>query len=60
MAAVSQIRHRGSEGRTYYDKKLAEGMTRLRALRTLKCKISDRLYQQLRADARRLKYPGGH
>jgi transposase len=60
MAAVSQIRHRGSEGRTYYDKKLAEGMTRLGALRALKRKISDRLYQQMRADARCLKDPGGH
>jgi transposase len=60
MAAVSQIRHRGSEGRIYYDKKLAEGMTRMGALRALKRKISDRLYQQLRADARRLKDPGGH
>ena len=27
MAAVSQIRHRGSEGRAYYDKKIDEGMT---------------------------------
>jgi len=28
MAAVTQIRHRHSEGRAYFDKKLAEGKTR--------------------------------
>jgi transposase len=60
MAAVAQIRHRDSEGRTYYDKKLAEGMNTKSALRALKRRISDRIYQQLRADARRLKDPGGH
>jgi transposase len=59
MAAVSQIRHRGSEGRTYYEKKLAEGMTRQCALRALKRKISDRLYQQMRDDAHRREDPGG-
>ena len=60
MAAVSQIRHRGSEGRTYYEKKLAEGMTRQCALRALKRKISDRLYQQMHDDAHRREDPGGH
>jgi transposase len=27
MAAITQIRHRYSNGRTYYDKKIAEGKT---------------------------------
>jgi hypothetical protein len=27
MAAISQIRHKRSQGRAYYDKKLAEGKT---------------------------------
>jgi transposase len=64
MAAVSQIRHRGSEGRAYYDKKIAEGMTGKCALRSLKRKISDTLYERMLDDARRRdtgtsKDPGG-
>ena len=51
MAAVSQIRHRGTEGRAYYDKKIAEGMTGKCALRALKRKISDALYARMIADA---------
>jgi hypothetical protein len=38
MAAITQIRHRHSEGRAYYDKKLAEGKTHKEALRCLKRK----------------------
>lgn len=60
MAAVAQIRHQGSEGRIYYEKKIAEGRTSKAALRALKRKISDRLYQQMRNDARRREDPGGH
>ena len=36
MAAVTQIRHRHSDGRAYYDRKLAEGKTPKEALRCLK------------------------
>jgi len=53
MAAVTQIRHRHSDGRVYYDKKLAEGKTRKEALRCLKRRISDAIYARLQADARR-------
>ena len=53
MAAITQIRHLHSEGRAYYDKKLAEGKTGKEALRALKRRISDTLYRRLRADARR-------
>ena len=35
MAAVTQIRQRHSDGRTYYDKKIAEGKTHKEALRYL-------------------------
>ena len=35
MAAVTQVRYRRSEGRAYYDKKLAEGKTPKEALRSL-------------------------
>jgi transposase len=61
MAAVSQIRYRGTEGRAYYDKKLAEGMTGKSALRALKRKISDTLYTRILTDAHRrsAKDPGG-
>jgi hypothetical protein len=52
MAAVSQIRYRGTIGRTYYDRKVAEGMEHKSALRALKRRISDALYAQLNADRR--------
>jgi transposase len=51
MAAVTQIRHPGSEGRACFDKKLAEGKTRKEALRALKRRISDAIYARLQADA---------
>ena len=44
MAAVTQIRHRHSEGRAYYDRKLAEGKTPKEALRALKRRISDAIF----------------
>jgi transposase len=53
MAAVTQIRHRHSEGRAYYDRKLTEGKTPKEALRSLKRRISDAIYSRLQADARR-------
>jgi transposase len=59
MAAVTQIRHRHSQGRRYYDKKLAEGMTPKEALRCLKRRITNAIYAALRADARQAEGPGG-
>ena len=64
MAAVTQIRHKHSQGRAYYDKKLAEGKTHKEALRSLKRRISDAVYAALVADARQAaaagtKGPGG-
>jgi transposase len=53
MAAITQIRHRHSDGRAYYEKKLAEGKTHKEALRSLKRKISDAIFARLLADARR-------
>ena len=49
MAAVTQIRH-DTPGRVYYDKKQAEGKTRKEALRALKRRVSDTVYQQLITD----------
>jgi len=59
MAAVTQIRNPGSEGRAYYDKKLAEGKTRKEALRALKRQVSDAIFACLQDDARRTEGPGG-
>jgi transposase len=57
MAAVTQIRHRHSDGRAYFEKKLAEGKTRKEALRALKRRISDAVFTRLRADARQATAP---
>jgi transposase len=64
MAAITQIRHKHSEGRAYYDKKVAEGKTHKEALRSLKRKVSDAIFGRLQADARQAaaastKGPGG-
>jgi transposase len=63
MVAVTQIGHRHSQGRTYYDKKLAEGKTPKEALRSLKRQISNAIFACLQADARRAaaraEGPGG-
>ncbi len=63
MVAVTQIRHRHSQGRAYYDKKLAEGKTPKEALRSLKRQVSNAIFACLQADARRAaargKGPGG-
>ena len=53
MAAVTQVRHRHSQGRAYYDKKLAEGKTPKEAMRSLKRQVSNAIYARLQADARR-------
>ena len=53
MAAVTQIRFRHSDGRAYYDRKIAEGKTGKEAIRALKRRISDALYSRLQQDARR-------
>jgi transposase len=61
MAAITQLRHKHSEGRAYYDKKVAEGKTHKEALRSLKRKVSDAIFARLRADARQASAegPGG-
>ena len=52
IAAISQLRYE-TEGRTYYDRKIAQGKTSKEAVRALKRRISDRIYRHLTADARR-------
>ncbi|MFN2485756.1 MAG: IS110 family transposase, partial [Acidimicrobiia bacterium] len=52
IAAVPHLRY-PSEGRNYYQKKIAEGKTTKEAIRALKRRISDVVYRRLLADARR-------
>lgn len=54
IAAVSQLRYPG-EGRTFYDRKIADGKSSKEAIRALKRRISDRVFRHLVADARRLQ-----
>jgi transposase len=51
LAAICQIRQPHSEGRAYFERKLAEGKTKREALRSLKRRISDAVYRQLLLDA---------
>ena len=52
IAAVTQLRH-DTIGRTYYDKKIAEGKTPKEAIRALKRRISNAIYKNLVSDTAR-------
>jgi transposase len=53
LAAICQIRQPHSEGRAYFDRKVAEGKTKKEALRALKRQVSNAVYRQLLIDAER-------
>src|SRR5215207_3859418 len=53
-AAITQIRHRHSPGRGYYDRKLAGGHTPREAIRALKRRLNDIVWRHLVADVRRV------
>jgi transposase len=53
MAAVTQIRNRQSEGRSYYERKIAEGKSPKMALRALKRRITTTLYNSMISDTQR-------
>jgi len=64
LTQVFGVGHRHSDGRAYYEKKLAEGKTHKEALRSLKRRISDAIFARLQADARQaagasVMSPGG-
>jgi hypothetical protein len=59
VAAVTQVRHRHSDGHACYDMKLAEGKTRKEALRSLKRQVSNAIFACLQADAARAAARGG-
>jgi transposase len=60
IMAVVQLRN-PTEGRAYYDRKVAAGKTPREAMRALKRRLSDIVYHQMITDARRAATgPGGH
>jgi transposase len=60
IMAVAQLRNH-TEGRAYYDRKVAAGKTPMEAMRALKRRLSDIVYRQMITDARRAATgPGGH
>jgi len=53
MVAIVQIRNLDSEGRAYFERKLAEGKTKREALRALKRQVSNSVFRRMLADAKR-------
>jgi transposase len=53
MVAICQIRQTNSEGRIFFEKKVAEGKTKREAIRSLKRHISNAVYRQLLIDAQK-------
>jgi transposase len=51
MVAICQIRQKDSEGRAYFERKVAEGKTKREAIRSLKRQVSNVVYRQLLVDA---------
>ncbi|MGD0312034.1 MAG: transposase, partial [Acidimicrobiales bacterium] len=51
MVAICQIRQTDSEGRIYFEKKVAEGKTKREAIRSLKRHVANAAYRQLHIDA---------
>src|SRR3984957_6455252 len=60
IMAVVQLRN-PTEGRAYFDRKVAAGKTPMEAMRALKRRLSDIVYHQMIIDARATRTdPGGH
>jgi transposase len=60
IMAVVQLRN-PTEGRAYFDRKVAAGKTPMEAMRALKRRLSDIVYRQMILDARAAATgPGGH
>ncbi len=53
MAVICQLRQPSSEGRAYFERRVAEGKTKKEAIRALKRQTSNRVYRHLVADAQR-------
>jgi len=59
ITALTQVRMRGSLGRAYYDRKIAEGKTRNEAMRCLKRRLADHVWRIMAADERRTARAAG-
>jgi Transposase IS116/IS110/IS902 family len=59
LAAICQIRRPSSDGRAYFERKLAQGKTQKDAIRSLKRRISNAAYRQLVIDATRSRRSAG-
>src|SRR5437899_995656 len=59
IAAITQIRHRHSPGRAFFERKVSEGKTKKEAVRALKRRITDAVYRQLLIDSSTVTGPGG-
>jgi hypothetical protein len=55
MAAISQVRQSSSQGRAYFERKVAEGKTKKEAVRALKRQVSNAVYRQLVLDVERVR-----
>jgi transposase len=53
MVAICQIRQTDSEGRIYFERKVAEGKTKREAIRSLKRHVSNAVYRQLLIDTQK-------
>jgi transposase len=51
LAAICQLRHPGSDGRVYFERRVAEGKTSKEAVRALKRQLSNVVYRHLVTDA---------
>jgi transposase len=61
LIALTQVRMRASQGRAYYDAKIAAGKTHNEAMRCLKRRLADRVWRLMIADERQhAAGPGGH
>ncbi len=50
LIAITQLRYPTTEGRVFYERKLAEGKTKKEAIRALKRRLSDVVYRHLQAN----------
>ena len=53
LAAMCQLRQRHSDGRAYFERRVADGKTNKEAIRALKRQISNNVYRHLVADTHR-------
>ena len=53
LAAICQIRQTHSDGRAYFERKVADGKTKKEAVRSSKRHVSNAVYRQLLVDAAR-------